>query len=156
MSETPEQMAETYRAEKSESKDFGVFEWVIVSSDCGIVMARCWHEQMAHEVADALNAAALRAQGRETGQWLPIETAPKDGTPVLIVWLDDEGVWQQRRAWFERQFEGEGYADDEAQTTIWRQAWTDNRVASFGCEEVWEYEPTHWMPLPSPPVTQEK
>lgn len=89
-----------------------------------------------------------------TTDWQDIATAPKDGTKVLIAWLDDAGEWQQRSAWFEREFNIEDVTDDDA--TIWRQAWTDNRVQSFGNEEVCEYLPTHWQPLPAPPLRRQE
>jgi len=64
-------------------------------------------------------------------EWQPIETAPRDGTPVLI-WLDDEGFCVKG---------------------IWRRP--------PGCDEfMWWipemdaggfHEPSHWMPLPAPP-----
>lgn len=108
--------------------------------------------RLTNEYAHALLACADawdREQQRDS-PWQPIETAPKDGTPVLIGWHDDAGAWQERRAWWDREFAIEGCDDD--MNTLWKQAWTDYRVASFGYEEVWEYEPTHWMPLPAPPV----
>jgi hypothetical protein len=67
-------------------------------------------------------------------QWLPIATAPKDGTPVLgfmpsyyqgkggqsvILWMDTNGRGGR---------------------------WFDNRA--------WETEPTHWMALPDPPTAE--
>ena len=64
--------------------------------------------------------------------WQPIETAPKDGTYVILMRLDNElacevcgGSWNL----FPKQGE-EGLHGFNA--------WLDN--------------PTHWMPLPSPPI----
>lgn len=60
-------------------------------------------------------------------EWKSIETAPKDGTLVLLLGKDQrhaDGYWQGRTP-----FTGNGH-------------W------------VWPYvnrEPTHWMPLPPPP-----
>ena len=65
--------------------------------------------------------------------WQPIETAPKDGTPILshkagvwampmiVCWLDGPGIGEP--AW--RQY--------DAEPSIVRR------------------HPTHWMPLPTPP-----
>lgn len=86
--------------------------------------------------------------------WQTIETAPKDGTPVLIGWFKPDGQWTERRAWFDREFEVAGITDDGEGKTIWKQAWTDDAVASFGYEETHSYEPTLWQPLPSPTVRE--
>lgn len=61
--------------------------------------------------------------------WQPIETAPKDWSDVL---LHDPNYPDDTRTVFE------GFFDKNAER--WRDA-RNQRV-----------EPTHWMPLPSPPV----
>jgi len=72
-------------------------------------------------------------------EWQPIETAPKDGTPVLIFvpaytrpTLGDFPAVMQVAHWY-------GFAGGEF-------AWTE--VHGEGYET---YEPTHWMPLPGAP-----
>jgi hypothetical protein len=66
-------------------------------------------------------------------EWMPIDSAPKDGTPVLGWSLDF------------------GYRD-----TVW-----GSKRPGWGPDWLWEepmdgytatWEPTHWMPLPKPPV----
>jgi hypothetical protein len=60
-------------------------------------------------------------------EWQPIETAPTDET-VLIYW--DQGVQA-------------GYLNPE-----------DGWYAVAGHGSKWLYQPpTHWMPLPNPPLT---
>ena len=66
--------------------------------------------------------AAIRAP-----QWQPIETAPKDGTWVLI-WID--WIGNPRSSAFE---------NGTWQNLPW--------VSS-----VKDYNPSHWMPLPKPPT----
>jgi hypothetical protein len=58
--------------------------------------------------------------------WQPIETAPKDGTRVLIA---DSNVWM-------------------AVATFWpcNMYWTDDTISGLKLNS-----PTHWMPLPEPP-----
>jgi hypothetical protein len=61
-----------------------------------------------------------------SGKWQPIESAPRDGTPVLG--YSTEGVmyacWYFERSWlFFRNHRGDR----------------------------WAFHPTHWMPLPEPP-----
>jgi hypothetical protein len=71
-------------------------------------------------------------------EWQPIETAPKDGTRVLAFWpnIFGHGNATQTESWF-----GPRAADwGEA---CWQSAfeWDDGHNT-----------PTHWMPLPAPPV----
>jgi len=61
-------------------------------------------------------------------QWRPIETAPKDGSEVLVICSNNE------------QFVGYRYND----APYFCYAVNRDR-GRFFCE------PTHWMPLPSPP-----
>lgn len=74
-------------------------------------------------------------------EWKTIDSAPKDGTVVLLFcpksW-DSEGV---RVGWWctspaEHNFDDSGWYDDES--------------ASHDVSDLYG-EPTHWMPLPEPP-----
>jgi len=61
--------------------------------------------------------------------WQPIETAPKDGTRVLLV---------------------EAEQPTGVSTGWWTMAgWRD--FGDIGCSGLADYSPTHWMPLPAPP-----
>ncbi|MGY3359715.1 hypothetical protein ACVWZK_006378 [Bradyrhizobium sp. GM0.4] len=66
------------------------------------------------------------------GKWQPIETAPKDGTPVL---LGFPGYFHAMH----------GHHEDG----VWGQLDSD-----FGFEHL-PTQPTHWMPLPAPPETRQ-
>ena len=81
--------------------------------------------------------------------WQPIETAPKDGTWVLLYGGKDVG-W---------------YGDDTIQTIVtafWRPSYyrrTDDQGQWMYTwwEGDWRSEmadPTHWMPLPTPPIDE--
>lgn len=63
----------------------------------------------------------------ETG-WRPIETAPKDGTNILLA--HPSAVF-------------DGYWDELSR------GWVDDVTDLY--EDKITYEPTHWMPLPPPP-----
>jgi hypothetical protein len=89
----------------------------------------------AYAAIDQLSALAEKAERA----WLPIETAPKDGTPVLLVsanaaepspeighWSDEDGCFRV------------GYPDD----------WF--RLAEHGLRS-WLDIATHWQPLPPAP-----
>ena len=86
---------------------------------------------------------AFYHQGREDGRavvgWKPIETAPKDGSTVILGFAgshSEEGFWMndpERNHWGEI-----GWFSSDADVLCERPA-----------------SPTHWMPLPSPPAALE-
>jgi hypothetical protein len=65
-------------------------------------------------------------------EWQPIETAPKDGTPVLI---------------YEPPYK------DLLPFDIYVCKWCQHKEAwvEFAGEEYSQYDATHWMPLPDAP-----
>jgi hypothetical protein len=65
-------------------------------------------------------------------QWQPIETAPKDGTEILLG--HSEAVFSGW--WSKNTDEGEG--------------WTSGQTNIY--EDYVAYPATHWMPLPAPPL----
>lgn len=104
-----------------------------VLDDCYDYVHDCYEnvqdiEEAANETLDCLDSIRkLKTYLRtaiETGGWLPIETAPKDGTQILTVCGNSCSV----REW------GEGEDDIFA--------WQPRIRGHF---------PTHWMPLPPPP-----
>jgi hypothetical protein len=67
-------------------------------------------------------------------QWQPIETAPKDGTPILV------------------------YMEESIIEAEWKyEQWWPVVLPSHGCGccSHDNDEPTHWMPLPEPPKVTE-
>jgi hypothetical protein len=105
-----------------------------------------WHKQNSDKWQDT-QAAHLREVTRLTAeverlraalQWQPIETAPRDGTPILA---REKGagpaVYMMCAMWSGSELEG------------WRipgaRGWTNAR---------W-FHPTHWMHLPPPPALKE-
>jgi hypothetical protein len=88
-------------------------------------------------------------------EWQPIETAPRAAEVVLLSWqevmIPDGGPeWVISTGCWDPAFET-GW-DEEADKEIYRGAWTNFTVGDWGSEEYAELSPTHWMPLPSPPV----
>jgi hypothetical protein len=63
--------------------------------------------------------------------WQPMETAPKDGTDVLLA-----AQWDKTGRWLQ----GIG-------------RWNNGRYQenAVGWGWTWYAQPTHWMPLPDPP-----
>jgi hypothetical protein len=83
-----------------------------------------------------LVSETLAAQAVEkVAGWRPIESAPKDGTPVLVVENIDG-----------RQVVGEAYCCHDDESFYWAQE------SPHDYPEPDKIFPTHWMPLPSPPV----
>lgn len=66
--------------------------------------------------------------------WQPIETAPKDGTRILLGRGD--------RVWLDEWWKGIGISG-WASLVAWEQAGGS-----------YSLPPTHWMPLPDPPSTE--
>lgn len=69
------------------------------------------------------------------GEWQDIETAPKDGTVVLLAMTDHHrsifaGWWTHERVMI----------------PYWK------TMSNWGRNLDREYQPTHWMPLPEPPA----
>ena len=69
-------------------------------------------------------------------EWQPIETAPKDGTDILL-WLG-EPFNQTRLAGFCRHWGT--WVEEEPNDFL------NEEIFGIGCNV-----PTHWMPLPEPP-----
>lgn len=89
-------------------------------------------QQRREQVKQALQA--LSAPAADDG-WRPIETAPKDGTDVLVCLSDTVAI-----AHWSKGLGGSGWLDD----------------SGAGHHDYWNYvgliSPTHWRPLPAPPA----
>jgi len=100
------------------------------------------------EMMTSVITAALKVAPR----WRPIETSPKDGTEIIGVFSNDYG-----------------YQDTPTMYGPWTMAWRGEWVSSWDGEQVIQSQsdfgtnyheiapdPTHWMPLPSPPSAPSK
>jgi Protein of unknown function (DUF551) len=74
----------------------------------------------------------------QPGAWHPIETAPKDGTAVILCGRYNDvsiAAWHGNGWWIE----ADGRRAVESQS-------------DFGTEHLTFDLPTHWMPVPTPPA----
>lgn len=74
----------------------------------------------------------------QMSEWQPIETAPKDGSQVLV-WDQTEGVCTARF---------------QSHVEEWRASWGSEEWIQDGSvydDALVARKPTHWMPLPAPP-----
>lgn len=70
-------------------------------------------------------------------EWKPIETAPKDGTEILLL----------------------EYLSEDDYGSVDRGCWGFVETSDYNGEKIYDWlsnyghieEPTHWMPLPEPP-----
>lgn len=97
------------------------------------------YPEVAQVLMDYARAAVLADRERREG-WQPIETAPRDGTTVVVY------------------FKGHG-----PMTVAWEDPWGDGPEAATWCVTDHKHGPypvrgyrtgddTHWMPLPEPPT----
>lgn len=78
-----------------------------------------------------------------TQPWLPIATAPQDGSWILL--YDPSSYYKVYTGMWDASFE---YSFKEHKHIG---AWTNRVAASFAYEEYQQLHPTHWMPLPQTP-----
>src|SRR5205085_5223681 len=111
-----------------------------------------------HETARGVMRAALTAaiaaltspvdgdapQGVGVAAWQPIETAPKDGTPILVFFKHGGGV--MRVTW-----DSPHYDEVTPENGIW--CVDDNKHGPYALRGYSEGDDTHWMPLPDAPDT---
>ena len=78
-------------------------------------------------------------------KWLPIETAPRDGTEV-IVGFEQATVWIVRSA---RYVKREDWIDEDEEDGWWSYSSSITQDKLDGIET-----PTHWLPMPE--ILEEK
>lgn len=102
-----------------------------------------------HVLSVSISQALLSAyeRGRVEREWQPIETAPKDRSPIVIA------VPTKDRDDF---IVGEAYFDPEHYDGEWWWAGTGHGDYHGGpISEINHHMPTHWMPLPAPPAIRQ-
>lgn len=74
--------------------------------------------------------------------WLPIETAPKDGTQILVYSKEDGVMWV---SWETEQVFLPGYKPEKKWCVPGSHQ--DEQGGAYTTSN-----PTHWMPVPEPPI----
>ena len=108
-----------------------------------------WADLNQFEYMNAIDAAervraAIHAEREScaSGAWNPIETAPKDGTRILV----SDGNYVDR-AWYAVDVPAYfGLRQTAKDFEGWAYMYDDDRS-----RHVFLSEPTHWQPLPTPP-----
>ena len=99
---------------------------------------------MQAEIDELRAAVKSLAKDAEARDWQPIETAPKDGTAVLV----SPGTWSDRSASIAK-WKSDKYAKKP------RPYWSrDDDLGRVTLSR--ERQTTHWMPLPPPPQDKDK
>lgn len=91
--------------------------------------------------ADAVDALLARATPPPADSWQPIETAPKDGSRILV--YQPPNMWRRHPA-------STGEREEFIQVVYWHQPGNPERNG-FWTPTI---RPTHWMPLPDPPLAR--
>jgi len=84
-----------------------------------------------HVDCNTVNFLAAEREGEMSDDWHPIETAPKDGTYILLGWFLDGGGGPPEVAFWDST----------------RKTWCSSRLL----KAEGYFSPTHWMPLPERP-----
>lgn len=109
---------------------------------------------------EALAATASLEAPSGEAVWLPIETAPRDCSLIMLGRAEDEendrGAISTPGRWYEEDHDGPdnmghdaGFMDDEFQQFAWGRSFGNSAYKNGG------FQPTHWMPLPTPPASAE-
>jgi hypothetical protein len=86
-------------------------------------------------------------------EWQPIETAPKDGTEVLI-WREDCGPLMGRYCSAnELSTMSDRERDELDEASLFQEDWWGGDADGGGFRLEGSEVPTHWMPLPTPPAS---
>ena len=77
--------------------------------------------------------------------WQPIETAPKDGTPLLLGLFNARGKWRTMRGeWVTQEYIDDYWEEPEDAEPGWYETAVESEI-------LWPISPTHWQPIPAAP-----
>ena len=95
----------------------------------------CCPEDLSVALSGLIESCAAIA---ELAGWNPIESAPKDGSRILL---------------FRKGHIVAGYFNGNKYSKTVKPYWSHDNERIFGTLDARKCAPTHWMPLPTPPET---
>lgn len=112
-------------AEIQEIAGIEIFDLTDYGKECGLTVGQKF-------ITTTQAEAYADARVREVQQWQPIETAPKDGTRVILAW-GGKSIG--------------GFFLDNSRSQIPWSGWRTESMVPMPAGQ-----PSHWMPLPPPPT----
>ncbi len=82
-------------------------------------------------------------------EWQPIETAPRDGTPVTLTWIENGKPQEIYPNMVWNRFAGNSLV--QSGKGIWAIHGMDGRILTTWSEENPDGAPTHWKPAQTTP-----
>jgi hypothetical protein len=93
--------------------------------------------------------SAPTTQPAPAAEWQDISTAPNDGRTLLLGYFNSAGNWRTLRG---------RWVNEDYISAFWKEpengepGWYECAVEADNEPNCWATDPTHWMPLPSPPA----
>jgi hypothetical protein len=107
---------------------------------------------MADEELMLAAASALERAAQPVGEWQSIESAPKTGRTILLGYYNVLGNWRTLRGqWFTKEMIDTDWENGDCCEAGWYE--TAVEPDEPNC---WDTNPTHWMPLPTPPSARDE
>ena len=109
-----------------------------------------WHESEYQVWLEGYRAGltAPPPPAQQAVSWQPIETAPRNGSTMLLGLFNQLGKWRTMRGqWMSRAEIDETWEEPEDG----EEGFYETCVEAEDVPNCWRIHPTHWMPLPSAP-----
>ena len=111
----------------------------------------CPHDDWTHHVHNSETPSQSEPCSHSASNWQPIDTAPKDGSSVLLYWPANARYRASTAIghWVDKQEMAYGKEISRSQF------WTRPHPFFYGLDPEDDPKPSHWMPLPAPPQGSE-
>ncbi len=134
------------------------YEAFVPDADGSMVSALEPRRSTAMYKAKRALSAALAVDGVALQGWRPIESAPKDGTPIIggvwkIRWADSHRIGEISRCWYQPEFDA--FISSCREMTL-AQGYTFENGATRNLHSPVIEPISHWMPIPQPPAASDR